>query len=1551
MDANGIPSAIVPFSQSSSTGAVRGTDYQIRTGPTGASQVFLGASVQFGAQEQSRTLYYEALTNDAHTVTLQLELGVIDPVTGALIAIERAALGTQITHVVTQAQVIPSVPEINFQVQTSQIPETDTSVHFVLITMTAPDPVNDVLVNMQVTGTAVQGTHYNIFPAPPTPVTIPAGQTQRAIGLQVVGSGDGLTLTEDETVIVELISVQTAGGAVLGTQLTHTSTLIDTPASSTQLLVGFTPGPVELFEADFPAPMEASAQVFIVGGELAPDGIEVQFGYNPSTVNGAVEGVHFVYSPGGPQPQPVGPPILIASGTNGAPVRIRVPGVEDSDEVHNTGTFTLLSAAFVNVVPNTTVDVDATRQFKQLSVFDLGAPPDPDGIDGDLTDYNGNALPGLGARTTWDHDNGHILVRPAHVIVFHPEAIEGGDLDDLWQRAQTESPQTAPNNTQATWGPEFFNQNGRYDLKLAMDVAARIWEYENPAIPQIGQEGNLATIRTSNIVSAETGAFASNIGAGQEIRLPCRFSGTNIQSIPVLRFFDSGNADDIQWDGDYTVAGSGGPAGNRMIRDVVVYGFVDPEVFGYGAPNVFTNMTNMDFQEPPNATTDLFDNFIWARILWQTNTSSVKAAVNMSKNHSGGFARGTFKLYDCLLRADPNSATSWGSGTYPRMWKWGMHLGSPAAWDFRTALTAPPMFGSETSEEHYIYMHASSGPADHPLLAGINFVNLENVSISNPVHGSPAWGDTSWRTFCQTPNRRDDLQRNNPNNGQFNIIRLKCHNQGGGPGAAANAITIWGFDGTVYTKDIVIDAPNSSWPGGGEPSGGIKFVHDYGTITEGNPPVTSIRETYPLPVGGGYTGSNYGPPMYSTFRWICDGYTFAVSPTRSKAAISTVGVEVIKLVKFDIQSYSGLPEIWRFNTTGVWYALQRPGRMFIRQLDLDDITFPDGHAQGGQPYTGAMSAYPGWPSSFSKYVTDSFHQNWNKVNSNTLSVNNNGAGAAYIDAWADVVDQQFQQSQPGRVGDMSEAILPGSNIAGANAWAAAGGQPTPDENTPRIYTFGEAPEVWMGAEVGEPDLPVALLMGIRSNQDNAQTGGESFVSRRFNFTTASASAQEGVHYNVTEASPVVVHQRWDIDERVANPGNSNTRPVQGAAPQNQDLPYIIFNLVRYLDIQGLEPDGGAAPGGDFDTGTKAFTFTLASAEWLMPPDGSAGWQPLQLASPTEVDVNIIPYVDYPEIHVRAENGSFVHEIDVAEFLDGYAFAILRRQGTMDSLNLESECVTDLTINHGSHAGGLVTTPTTAIWSPDSQSDTVVPLTVQGQGDINDITFGAPDQTVSVPYLQIVLTLNDPDTTFTRCKKIVDPIAGAWDNVTLRVLSDAVTSPRPGEHNTGLTGPTPTTVTQDLVISSGDTVTDTYFDGASLIIADGSARPNNITVRNCIFEVTVPTFGHAAIDVTNQAQGNANLLGCETTVVLEDCEIWCSLPGPLNYSSAIGILGVGMQVRRCYIHNVGTGISLTSHLGVETSLSSVIADNYITKISGAQDFGDNGVGIHVQEGGI
>jgi len=1562
VDPNGIPSAIVPFSQSSSTGAVRGVDYQIRTGSTAAAPVFLGASVQFGAQEQSRTLYYEALTNDAHTVTFQLEEGVIDPQTGALIALTRAVLGTQISHVVTQAQVIPTVPEVNFQLTTSSIPETDTSLNFVLITMTAADPLNDVLVNLQVTGTAVQGTHYNIFPAPPTPVTIPAGSNQRSIALQMVGTGDGTTLTKDETVVVELISVQTGGNAVLGTQLTHTATLIDTPPASTQLLVGFTPGPLELFEADFPAPPEATAQVFIVGGELAPDGIEVRFGYAPSTVNGAFEGTHFEYSPGAPQAEPVGPPIIIPPGSNGAPLRIQHPGVEDPDTVHNTGTFTLLSAQFVNSVPNTTVDVDATRQFKQLSVIDIGAPPDPDGIDGDLTDYNGNALPGLGARTTWDHDNGHILVRPAHVTVFHPEAIEGGDLDDLWQRAQTESPQTAPNNTQATWGPEYFNQNGRYDLKLAMQVAARIWEYENPAIPQIGQEGNLVTVRTSNIVSAETGAFASNIGAGQEIRLPCRFSGTNIQSVPVVRWFNSGNADDIEWDGDYTgTVGDGGPAGNRMIRDVVIYGFVDPETFGYGADNVFTDMTNMDFQEPPNATTDLFDNLIFARMLWQTNTSNVKAAVNMSKNHSGGFARGTFKLYDCQIRANPNAATSWGSGTYPRMWKWAMHLGSPAAWDFRTALTCPAMFGSETSEEHYIYFHGMAGPLDHPLLTGCNLVNIENVSLSNPSHGSPAFGDTSWRTFFQSANRRDDLQRNHPSNGQLNIVRLKSHNQGGGAGAAASAVTIWGHAGTVYTKDMVIDAPNSSWPGGGEPSGGIKFNHDYGTLVEND--VVFIRETYPLEEGGVYTGTNYEGPMFSTFRWICDGYTFAVSPTKVKSACATVGVEVVKLVKFDFQAHSGLSELWRFNTTGSWYSQQKPGRMFTRQLDIDDLVFPDSHAQAGDAYTGDLSDYPGWAAVGSNYVSDAYHQNWNKVNSNILFVSNNAGGDEYIDNWPDVVDQQYQQSQPGRLGDMSEVIAAGSNINGANAWAAAGGQDTPDENTPRIYTVGEDPVVWMGTEVTEPTVDIAILMGIRTTNDPQQTGGSSFVTRRFNFTTSGGSAQENTHYEVTETSPIVVVQRWDMDERIINAGNSATRPVQGASVPGND-PYLTQNLVRYLDISGLEPAGGEDPISDFTSGTKSFTFTLASAEWLMPPDGSAGWQPLQLASPTEVDVNMIPYVDYPEIHIRAENGSFVHEIPVAEFVNGYSFAILRRQGSVDSLNLESECVTDLTINHGSYAGGLATSPVTAIWSPGSQSDTVIPLTLSNL-DENNITFGPGDinnpNVPDVAYLQIVMTLNDPDTTFTRCKKIVTPIAGGWDHVTLRVLSSEPPpgGPRPGTHNTGLTGPLDNPdVTQDLIVNSGSpgqptVIEDTHFDGAQILIQDPGAIPHDIIIRNCLIEIDVTTLGRAGIDATNNL-GIASFLGCEQSVIIEDCEIFCSVAGPINYANVVGIIGSGMTVRRCYIHNVGIGVHVSTGVGVAADRDSVIADSYITQISGEGNVTSNGAShgnaIFIQEGG-
>lgn len=182
--------------------ATNGTDFTL----TPATPLTIAAGQTSGTLNLSALLDQVADPDETVIVTLGTPSAGVD-------------LGQNTKHTITIKDVPPPPPPTLQFTTTSQNVDEGKATKLTLQLSAAA--AQAVTIPYTVTGTATNGTDFNLTPA--TPLTIAAGQTSATLDLTALGD---LVLDPDETVIVTL---GTPTNATLGAQAVHTATIKDVP--------------------------------------------------------------------------------------------------------------------------------------------------------------------------------------------------------------------------------------------------------------------------------------------------------------------------------------------------------------------------------------------------------------------------------------------------------------------------------------------------------------------------------------------------------------------------------------------------------------------------------------------------------------------------------------------------------------------------------------------------------------------------------------------------------------------------------------------------------------------------------------------------------------------------------------------------------------------------------------------------------------------------------------------------------------------------------------------------------------------------------------------------------------------------------------------------------------------------------------------------------------------------------------------------------------------------------------------------------------------------
>ncbi|MDE0914352.1 MAG: hypothetical protein OSB57_04150 [Planctomycetota bacterium] len=406
---------------------------------------------------------------------------------------------------------------------------------------------------------------------------------------------------------------------------------------------------------------------------------------------------------------------------------------------------------------------------------------------------------------------------------------------------------------------------------------------------------------------------------------------------------NSGSGD--SWSENQTDCLNGSTAISPCVRDVIFYGYdlSDPVLFA-----------GIRFDH----TAGLVDNFRMENLRCRPK-SFVKSPFFVSREVTNGTAQGKIKFYDCSGRnyaKEDGTGLGWGNSSHPRASKWGLRAECRANWDIRVQLGAPYPF-ADSNEEHYIYVDSPVGDVTYPALkvtaiakglteCGNYFMGVKGLEGANT--------EPPGRTAIQIASRATS-NPGDAGSGDLTFVNCAGRNVGSEIISGGQGFSIWGHNGRVYFKDCeyTLSAPYTQSLGG------------LGILSE-----QSWASGDSLPHGSyAYQGDEGLGYIYSVKNVVVDGFTYIVASqgNGSRAAMKFFGVEHVKLVKFDLQNGSGSSQI-NMNSNGF------PGLGFTAQFDIDDLVYPDSHAQAGEAYAGAFSAYPGWGGL--PKIHDGYFMNW-----------------------------------------------------------------------------------------------------------------------------------------------------------------------------------------------------------------------------------------------------------------------------------------------------------------------------------------------------------------------------------------------------------------------------------------------------------------------------------------------------------------------------------------------------------------------------------------------
>lgn len=261
----------VPFTISGT--ATNGTDYTIST----------TSPLTFSATEMAKTITITIngdaiLENPNETIILTLgtPTGTTPPI-----------LGANTTHTITiiDAGTLPTVT-VQFPTTEGSIQEetTGTSTYEVSIVASSATS-NGFTLPFTITGTATQGLDYTISPA--SPLTFSSTEVIKTITITV--NSDVIVENPNETIILTLGTPTGTNPPVLGTNATHTITILDAPVAATG--VEFQPNTLSLTEGEssevtilIPQPPTQNANI-VIDATFGEGLKETDFASNPLVVN------------------------------------------------------------------------------------------------------------------------------------------------------------------------------------------------------------------------------------------------------------------------------------------------------------------------------------------------------------------------------------------------------------------------------------------------------------------------------------------------------------------------------------------------------------------------------------------------------------------------------------------------------------------------------------------------------------------------------------------------------------------------------------------------------------------------------------------------------------------------------------------------------------------------------------------------------------------------------------------------------------------------------------------------------------------------------------------------------------------------------------------------------------------------------------------------------------------------------------------------------------------------------------------------------------------